>query len=236
MTRRNIPRRDSDAASWMRCFSRGLVERPAAFGVSADQAAEVAKVVAEFREALAATLVPHNRTGRTTLIKNEARRAAEAVVRPIYMQIRTNPAVGDGDLFGIGVRRPRPAVRDAGRDGPAEAPMLELCRRDAWFVARWFVAGKRGHAKPAGAAAVQLFAGRVGERAVPRLVGTFTGERARLSPDDLLHGDRALLRAAGLEPEGGSRPERVWAAGRFVGSRGLPGPMSRRVELWVEAA
>jgi hypothetical protein len=88
-----VPSADSDFALTAYAFAHHLAEHTAACGVTAEQVAEVAEAVSEYRAALAKTL--HRRTRTQDMIgrKNAARRKAEEVVRRVANIIRANPDV-----------------------------------------------------------------------------------------------------------------------------------------------
>jgi hypothetical protein len=104
-------------------FSGGLAQRPEAYGVSADDAAEAVRIVVELRDAANVANNPLTRTPITMAAMREKLSAAEKHLRRLATFIRHNPNVAAADLMGIGLvpkgekRRILP---------PTTAPMLAI--------------------------------------------------------------------------------------------------------------
>ncbi|MEM7806707.1 MAG: hypothetical protein AAF561_01180 [Planctomycetota bacterium] len=230
MTRGNIPRQDSHAASWMRNFADRLGESSSAYGITVDQADEVRQTVIAFRNALARSVAPATRTSLAVLKKNECRAEAERVCRGFYSMIRANVTVSNDDLFAAGIR-PRSRGR-ARSSAPTSSPWLQIHTVNSTHTIRWFDTESAGRGKPAGCAMLQLFA-TLGRREATepeqaRLVNVYTCNRVTLS-------------TSGLDP---SLPGRVFDRdlgdvatffARRAGPKGQPGPWSQPASVRLAA-
>jgi hypothetical protein len=161
-----IPDSDTDFAQMARTFANGIARNPARFKLSAGDAEEIGRAVADFRAAQCLALRKGTRTMFTLAGRAEARRKAEAIVRRYANVIRANPEIGALDKRAIGVRvRP---TRLQKRACPMTRPLLSFVgsgyQRDATGGSRpvhllRFVdqLGSGTRAKPPGAARLELF-------------------------------------------------------------------------------
>ena len=241
MSRPNIPRKDSDAAAWMRIFATRLQAFPDRYFVPAEEIEAVATAVADFRSALAVTLVPSTRTTPATTRKNLARAAAERVCRRVYTMIKSDPRITTEDKLAVGVRLDKP--RRSRSKPPATRPVLRIDTRNGVHTVTWTDETSRRRAKPAGCAMLQLFLacadGEAGERLALgdgqalaeriRLLNVYTSNRVTVFNDELRRWDTggAALQANGVRTA-------VFVA-RWAGPKGQAGPWSAPSTLRLAA-
>jgi hypothetical protein len=90
-----IPEADSDFAFTAAGFVATLRNDPATYCLSQENVAEIAEAVSAFRSLLAKTVHRFRRNSHLVMLKDEARKKAEAVVRQYANIIRANPDVSD---------------------------------------------------------------------------------------------------------------------------------------------
>jgi len=120
-----IPKKDADFNSLVIVFVPYLssAHNPA-LGITPGQQAAMDGGLAAWTPAYAATLNSATVTSTAVAVKNEARAAFEAVLRPIIRQLKANPAVTDDMLIAMGLRpRSHTHTRAA---VPTTAPQLTL--------------------------------------------------------------------------------------------------------------
>src|SRR5262249_41624334 len=105
----------------LQVFSRGLVERPAVYGVVEADAAEALRLVEAMGEALTISSNPATRTTLMTAAKNQARKAAVSQCQRLIRFIRANPNISDADRAAIGVP---PPAENRRTPPPTTTPML----------------------------------------------------------------------------------------------------------------
>jgi hypothetical protein len=227
MSRANIPRPDSQAASFMRHLARTITEQPEVYHIAPDEAAEVTAAVTAFRSALAITSVRQARSMADVSRKNDARAEAERLCRWVYGVVRRDPRISDADKILAGVRPPKSGrTRSA---APQSRPVLHVRKTDTSHTIRWMDENTLHRwAKPAGCAMLQLFA-VVGPKEATdmsraKLVNVYTGNRVSLVR-------RGLMRFGTLEglPMADVAPEEarvVTYIARWAGPTGQPGPWS----------
>lgn len=98
-----IPAADSEFAVWLANFQSLLAANPTNYGLVAGDAAEVTTVNTAFQAAYVLATGGTTRTSATIAAKDNARAAAEAVVRPFAVQISLNGSVSDALKVGIRV-------------------------------------------------------------------------------------------------------------------------------------
>jgi hypothetical protein len=96
-----IPRGDLDFADSARNFANTLERDAERLGVKPELAAQVEKKVEAYRAALSTALRPISRTSGTIIEKDEARAAAEQVMRTAAHIIRANPDLAASDLISL---------------------------------------------------------------------------------------------------------------------------------------
>jgi hypothetical protein len=236
-----IPPKDGDFCVMANGFARTIGDDPARFGMSADDAAEVIAAARAFDEARQADECEATSTRLTTLAKNDARQAAERIVRRIANQIRGDSHVSDSDKLSLRIEQ-RPATL-ARRKCPQTAPALlfegsnsgkgasgEL--RDLHVIRFFDAIGTGTLAKPEGAERLELFVELVArDERVPAHPGELTGGRAWY----LRSFTRSPMRIEFPMP---AAPRLVVYWGRWAGAGGEVGPWSEtlvtRVEGWTQ--
>ncbi len=117
-----IPEQDNRAASWMKQFARAVVNDPASYRVTIEDATNMETAVTAFRLSLVVARRPISRTIITVAQKNADRKLAEAKVRPLAQWIRRNGEISDVLKMAAGLR---PVIRRARVVAPpASVPML----------------------------------------------------------------------------------------------------------------
>lgn len=152
-----IPAADAAFDAWLTNFSTLLSAAPATYGLTAGDAANVAVVQGNFALSLAAATDPATRTPVTVAQKDVDRVAAEALVRPLAVQVSLNAAVLPADKVAIGVtvRSTNPTPIPA----PITAPELAVQTMVPGLLTLAIKeTGAVGKAKPFGATGVELFA------------------------------------------------------------------------------
>ena len=229
MHRDYIPESDDGALAWMRNFSQMLLVRPEVFHVRPDVADEVAERVRAFAEALRHTQDTTTAGRYATSLKTEARRAAMQICRRAAQQIKADPTVRDPDKISAGIR-PTNAARSRVRLG-GSVPLLRISLTPGGGHRLSFVDRDDPHrrAKPAGAAALQLFRRRVDaeergggseSKVSLELVGTYT---------------RWPIVLDGGFGGGGRSSRRVTYAARWVSRRGEQSGWSMPVSMLMAA-
>lgn len=151
-----MPRTDAGALQWMNAFVMGIAQQPAAFKVSLPELEELTGAVHAFAEALSLATGNSTRTSVTVLVKDETRRLAERVCRPIYARIKADVTIENGEKISIGVRPINPERTRI--SVPQETPVLSVIESSGTFQAlRFSSTSGIGSAKPKGASALQLF-------------------------------------------------------------------------------
>src|SRR5439155_27222756 len=118
-TQRFIPDGDPEFANLARAFAEQIASDPARFHLSDEDAQRIGQAVVEFRDALAKARHRHSRSMATTLLKDEARAKAEAIVRKYGNLIRLNDQISSADKIAVGVRERSKPVRRTRNDLPA---------------------------------------------------------------------------------------------------------------------
>jgi hypothetical protein len=119
-----IPSKDADALAFMHVFAEGLTASPATYMVTSADALAVTNAVQLFATNLAICQDPATKTKVAVVNKDDARTAAEQIVRQYASLIKPNSGISDGDKTAIGVppvnvdRNPIPA--------PGTAPILAI--------------------------------------------------------------------------------------------------------------
>lgn len=99
-----IPERDLRASCWMKRFARLLVEDPAGYRTTEAQAAQIESAVLAFRTALAVSWPIATRSMTNVRAKNDARKAAERLVRAESQRIRTDSQISPELKARIGLK------------------------------------------------------------------------------------------------------------------------------------
>jgi hypothetical protein len=99
-----IPERDLRASCWMKNFARRIVEHPDLYRITPAEAAEIDAVVLAFRIALSKAHPIGTRSQSLVRTKNDARKAAERLVRPAAQRFRTDPQIAADLKILIGLK------------------------------------------------------------------------------------------------------------------------------------
>lgn len=119
-----IPSADSDFALTADEFAGYLTTDPVEHNISADEAAEIAKVVGEFRAALAVAIRRRTRTIESVDAKDRARRKAEEIVRRFGRIIRADPLVESWRKKLLRIKEPAKKLKP--RKYPQGPPVLQF--------------------------------------------------------------------------------------------------------------
>jgi hypothetical protein len=157
-----IPERDIKAAIWMKHFAAVLIEHPELYRTTAQDAAEIDALVLAFRVANAKCGRPITNSPVARRAKNEARIAAERLLRPAATRINRDPRIAANLKVSIGLK-PRTKRRHR-IDPPQTVPVLSLrADRSGRMHVRVHDSQSLRRAKPKSAVGLQLF-----ERIIPR--------------------------------------------------------------------
>ncbi len=110
-TRRFIPDGDSDFANKARNFALQIKEDPGRYFISGDDAERIDRAVQAFRDALAKSYSRVTRSMQVTMLKDQARKEAEKIVRKFGAMIRLNDEIAPIDKTIAGVDERRKPVR-----------------------------------------------------------------------------------------------------------------------------
>lgn len=119
-----IPLRDEDLRAWANNFSTLITATPAAFGLTAPQAAAYAALYATYNTSLTTATNPATRTKPTVAAKDSARASLELTSRDFANIVQAFPTITPEQLAALGLtvrtttRTPVPA--------PTTAPILGL--------------------------------------------------------------------------------------------------------------
>ncbi len=151
-----IPASDANFDIWSANFSTKLTAAPTTYGLIAGDAVAVAAVVLTWHNAYLAATTPATRTPVTIAAKDNARAAAEALIRPYATRVSTNPAVTDANkvALGVTVRTTVPTPIPP----PTTVPNLSLLAAiTGQQTLEYKESGTSNKAKPYGSIGVQLF-------------------------------------------------------------------------------
>jgi hypothetical protein len=119
-----IPPKDADLSNWATNFSTLITATPAAYGLTAIDAANIAGAVAAFTAAFAVTTSKTTKTAKAVSDKNTAKVTMLAVVRPYAQGIAINAGVASSAKIALGLN-PRTST-PAPITAPASAPVLTV--------------------------------------------------------------------------------------------------------------
>jgi hypothetical protein len=203
MAKGYMPRQDKEAAAWMEQFTRVLLDDAGGYGVPLVKAQAAREVIERFLEAYERATNPQTRTRGAVVTKDQTRREAEAACRPIYMQVKADPAIQASAKIDLGIRPPKPAV---GRVGPpAELPHLKAVGQTFYKHVLNVTVGNSNvrTARPDGVAALQLFRRFQDDpHEPPMLVGCYTRWPFEVQCDARDNGRRAVYTARWLTRRG----------------------------------
>lgn len=152
-----IPAKDGEALNFMQTFSAGITASVATYDLVAADATAIDAAVDAFAAAYAIATNPATRTSVSVNTKDEARAAAEEIVRQYAAVIKMNAGVSDSNKIAIGVR----PVNDTRSPVPAPAtsPLLNITMATPGVqVLRYAdTLTPDSAAKPPGSTSLQLF-------------------------------------------------------------------------------
>jgi hypothetical protein len=220
-----IPGKAAEQLTAFEVFSREIAERPEAYGVSPDDAAEAIRVVAELDAAMSAASNPATRTPLTLEAKARSLKAAMSFFRPLATFIRANPKLSAADLKAIGLP---PKAQKRRIPPPTTVPLLMIRQVIAGGheieIADAADPGRRG--KPRDVRGLELFVAYSPHHG---------GHGEALSLDTIIkngkvHSILARKVSAVIHPN-----DRVGSmanyAGRWINNRGEAGPFSQPVRM-----
>ncbi|MEM6394116.1 MAG: hypothetical protein AAF797_15220 [Planctomycetota bacterium] len=245
-----IPNGDPAFAEMAQRFASTLRGFPEKYNLPPEEMSAVAEAVEGFRGALQKARRGGVRSeGRgMTIAKDEARAAAERVIRRVAGVIRSDDrvSVADKQLLGI---KPRRKAGGASRDMEKEAAEALRWSPDLRFVGAVHRAqqvpehelefsGRRGDkgqigvkGRPAGVARLELFV-----ELLPPEIGAMEALNLRPGESGLgVHYLRSYVKSPVMVvPPMADRPMRVVYWGRWADASGAVGPMSGPAVAWVE--
>jgi hypothetical protein len=231
MPKKFIPNGDVDFITKAEGFARNIASDPARVYVSPAEAEELTAAVTHFRAALQAAR-QGERTPTKTRVKEEARFAAEQIMRRLGNVIRANPKIPASVKIGLGI--PERTKKAKQLTCPQEPPRLRFVRalhegngaipvHELAFSTMDFA-----KAKPPGAVRLELFVDLVPpEEPMP----THPGANLASRPWYLRSYTRSPIR---LIPPLARVPMQVVYWGRWADSAGALGPFSATAVAWIE--
>lgn len=152
-----MPDKDPQALLFMQNFATIIAANPAIYQLTAPDAAAITAAVAAFDTALTTATNPSTRTHVTVAIKDDARTAAEQLVRQFAALIKFNAGISDPDKIAIGV----PPVNNSREpvDCPQTSPLLNIIAATPGKQTLRYADSMTpdSPAKPFGATELQLF-------------------------------------------------------------------------------
>lgn len=231
MSRKFIPNGDFDFAVRAESFARHLVADPARYEIPPEDAERLDEAVKQFRSALQAAR-GGGRSEVKTQVKDDARAAAERIMRRLGHLVRSNLRLDAATKMSLGIhpRKEKPKVIPCPQEPPrlrfvralhegnGATPMHELS----------FMSLDCHRAKPAGAVRLELFADLVPpEEPIPAHPGANLSSR----PWYLRSFTRSPIV---LVPPMPRVPMRVVYWARWADSMGNVGPFSATAAGWIE--
>jgi hypothetical protein len=151
-----IPEKDYKAASFMKNLARQLVEDPEGYLTTPDDAAQIDNVVLAFRTANAKAHTPGVISSSLIRAKNDARKAAERLVRPAYQRLRTEPRIPSELKLRAGVKLTKKRRRYVGPPESA-ANVFAECDNSGRVTIKVNDSVRIRRAKPPEASGFELF-------------------------------------------------------------------------------
>jgi hypothetical protein len=152
-----IPRRDANAAQWAQNFAQHIAATPAAFGLTAGDAATITAAADAFAGALLVAVNEATRTRATVAAKDAARAAMEFLLRHYAQRVRLNRGVSNQLKASLGI-----TIDDTTRTPvgpPVTCPIVTVigATMGRHMVRFADSADPERRGKPAGVVALQLF-------------------------------------------------------------------------------
>ncbi|CAN5397209.1 hypothetical protein BH09PLA1_BH09PLA1_31700 [soil metagenome] len=231
MSKKFIPNGDSDFVMMAESFARTIAKDPESFGVSFDDSQLLTTTVQAFRAAYQAAKFG-GRTSVKTLQKEEARRAAELIIRRLANLVRANDQIAASTKIALSLRERSKSAKPT--TCPAEPPRLRFLRalhEGGAMPVHELAFGSSANwsqSKPAGAVRLELFVDLIpASEPIPAQPGANHGGR----PWYLRSFTRSPIK---LIPPMSREPMRVVYWGRWADSVGNVGPFSATAIAWIE--
>src|SRR5688572_6331058 len=103
-----IPAKEAEALAFMQTFASGISSNPSTYFLSVAESAAIQAAVDLFAAAYADAIDPTQRTPVVIAEKDEARNAAEQLVRQYATLIKFNAGISNPEKIAIGVRPVNP--------------------------------------------------------------------------------------------------------------------------------
>lgn len=212
-----LPDRQTELRAWSQNFSQKISDSPAAYGLTAQQAADYAALNDAYAQALQVAMRSSTRTTPAITAKKDAMKALKAKARELARIIRANPAVTSFQRASLRLSLYKPDDRSPRVARPQDSPEVILSNADGFSV-KVHLRERDGYhrRKPHGVQGAAIFTA----------VGTAPPASLR---DWQFHGmtTRTKLRItfSGKESPG----SRIWITAQWINPRLQRGPASRPV-------
>jgi hypothetical protein len=152
-----LPREDAQLMLFLENFATRVVAEPSRWQLVAADATSIQNAVTLFSNSMAVISNPGARTETAIIAKNDARTAAEGLVRQYALQIKYNSGIPDEDKELLGIRPVNPNREPI--EVPTSSPIIGIiaATQGAHTLRYTDTADPASKAKPHGAAELQLF-------------------------------------------------------------------------------
>ena len=218
-----LPRREIDLMRWARNFNEklGAAPGPEGFGVTAQEAADYASLLAEAEAAYALANEPATRTSVVVARKDEALSALKAMSRVLVKVIKARPSVTNDQRLALGLAARRQSRKTKVRrpDAPHE---VSVARVSGWRVEL--------RLRDPGA----LERRRLPDGVSGAAVMVYVGDQPPASIEDWQYAGTYSKTRATLEVRAGLQPgARVWYTARWLSPTYQPGPVAAPTSVRV---
>lgn len=157
MARDYIPTTLAARVAWAANFAALITATPAAYGLVPADAVSIAAAVTALEDAYGVAVNPGTRTSAAVAAQNGADLQMQAVCRPFAMRIKSNTAVSEAQLLGLGLNVPSGGSTPV--PPPTTEPSLALVAiaPGTLRVAYAQAPGASGRAKPENVVGAQIF-------------------------------------------------------------------------------
>lgn len=216
-----IPSQDAQALEFMETFASTIAISPAVYQLTAPDSVAISNAVDAFAAAQAVAIAPATRTPVTINLKDEARFAAEQLVRQFASVIKPNAGVSDAAKLAIGV----PPVNESREPiaAPDSSPLLNIIGGSPGSQTLRYADSNTPDSgkKPFGAIQIQLFRAiadePVADQSAAQIYGSFTRNPIGVAFEESDDGKVATYFA------------------RWITRRGATGPWSLPVSMRIAA-
>lgn len=218
-----LPRREIDLMRWARNFDQrlGAAPGPVGYGVTAEEAAAYAALLAEAEAAYEQANTPETRTSVVVAWKDEALSALRAMSRVLVKVIKARPSVTNEQrvLLGLAARR---SARTTKIQRPEAMPVVRVDRVMGWRLELRLsdpdATGRRRLPTGVSGAAVMVYVGDQPPMSIEQWQYAGTTSKTRV----------ALEVRPGLTPG-----TRVWYTARWLSPTYQPGPVASPTSVRV---